>query len=217
MPKIRPYYLTLPAGIALACGGAALMMAGNAPHVESVSIKEAEVRHSVTPQMEKETAEETKKLVTTFEVEDSEGKKVVIGAHHAERPQFVYFVLDGCPCSFDAEPLFHKLHKRFAGKVDFVSVTDAKKDKAHEWSVQMLVNYPVVPDPEKRIIRAYEAKASVYSALISKEGHIIKMWPGYSAGLLQDMNAEFAKAAGVPEEPFDPEYAPKEKATGCAF
>jgi peroxiredoxin len=214
---MRAVFLTVPAGLALLCAGAALMVASKTPHMSSVDIKEANVRHLVTPEMIRETEGFARKVAPTMEAVDSEGKRVVLGAKNAPRPQFVYFVLDGCPCSFDAEPLFHKLHKQFKGQVDFVSVTDGNPKKAHDWSVQMLVNYPVVPDPEKRLIKAYGAKASVYSCLLSADGHIIKMWPGYSAGFLKDMNATMAKAANVTEKPFDPEYAPLEKATGCAF
>lgn len=215
MPKLNPLFLSVPAGLALAFGGATLMIAANEPHVQTVDIKTGQVRHFVTSQMEKETAAEKSKQLPNFTQRDSEGRMVTVG--QSKLPQFVYFVLDGCPCSFDAEPLFHKLQKRFAGKIDFVSVTDATPAKAHAWSVQMLVNYPVVPDPQKNIIHAYGAKASVYSMLLSPDGHIIKMWPGYSAGLLKEMNSVFAATANVPEEPFDPEYAPLTKATGCAF
>jgi peroxiredoxin len=217
MRILRPLYLSISAGLALAFGGAALMVAANEPHTQSGLITPGQVRHLVTPQMEKETSAETRKEVPTFQVTDSEGKTVTLGSKHAVRPQFVYFVLDGCPCSVDAEPLFHRLQKKFLGKIDFVSVTDGGKAKAHDWSVQMLVNYPVVPDPEKQIIHAYEAKASVYSMLISTDGHVIKMWPGYSAGLLKEMNSVFAANANEPETPFDPQYAPQTKATGCAF
>jgi peroxiredoxin len=214
---MRAVFLTIPAGLALACAGAALMIAARKPRVESVDIKEANVRHLVTEEMIRETATYTRKPAPTMTATDTEGKTITLGSRNAPRPQFVYFVLDGCPCSFDAEPLFHKLYKQFKGSVDFVSVTDADLKKAKEWSVQMLVNYPVVPDPEKRLIHAYGAKSSVYSTLLSADGHVIKMWPGYSAGLLKDMNSVMAKAANVPEKPFDPEYAPLEKATGCSF
>ncbi|AIE87653.1 peroxiredoxin family protein [Fimbriimonas ginsengisoli] len=214
---MRLAYLSIPAGLALACAGAALMLASREPHSASGTFLEPNVRHLVTQAMMEETAAQMRKVAPTMSALDSEGKPVTLGVRNAKRPQFVYFVLDGCPCSYDAEPLFHKLSRKFLGKVDFVSVTNAGQKKAHDWSVQMLVNYPVVPDPEKKIIHAYEAKASVYSALLSTDGHIIKMWPGYSVDLLKDINAEMTKAANVPLTPFDPEYAPTTRATGCAF
>jgi len=193
------------------------MVAANAPQSSMFVDGKAPVRHSVTPEMEKATAAEAKQALPRFDVLDSEGKPVTLASGKADRPQFVYFVLDGCPCSFDAEPQFHRLFERYKGKIDFVSVTDADKKKAHDWNIQLLVNYPVVPDPEKKIIHAYGAKSSVYSMLIGTDGHVVKMWPGYSAEILKQMNSLMAAEAGVEEKPFDPQYAPLEKATGCAF
>lgn len=218
---MRAMYIAVPAGFALACAGGALMVASKTSKPASYGtdpfLLPGAVRHLVTAEMVSETAARTSKLLKTFRVADSEGKTVVLGSHDAAHPQFVYFILDGCPCSYDAEPLFHKLFKRFRDHIDFAAVTDGDRKKAHDWSIQLLVNYPIVPDPAKEIIHAYGARASVYSALIGRDGHVIKMWPGYSAGLLQDMNATMARAAGLPAQPFDTEYAPKVKATGCAF
>jgi hypothetical protein len=53
--------------------------------------------------------------------------------------------------------------------------------------------------------------------LLSKDGKVVKMWPGYSVDILQEMNSLMAKEAGVPEKPFDTKYAPKQQASGCAF
>jgi peroxiredoxin len=156
-------------------------------------------------------------LEPTFKVKDATGADVIVGDHQAKKPQFVYFVLDGCPCSFDAEPLFHDLYKRFKGNVDFVSVTNGDLEKAKLWRTELSVPYPVIPDPKEEIIHAYGAKAAIYSALITKDGHIAKMWPGYSKDLLIEMNTVMSKLAGVPEKPFDTKYAPITKATGCAF
>lgn len=214
---MRALYLSIPAGLALTCAGIALYLKSQEAHVESVDIVDAKVRHFVTPQMIEETSRQTLRPAPPFKAVDSEGKGVDIAQKGMPRPQFVYFVLDGCPCSIDAEPLFHDLQKRYLGKIDFVSVTDANKANAHRWSVQMLVNYPVVPDPDKKIIHAFGARASVYSCLVSVDGKIVKMWPGYSAGLLQEINATLAKEIGQTPQPFDTKWAPKEKATGCSF
>lgn len=195
-------------------------MAANRPTQTSsdptAGLKLGEVRHKVTPEMTVETNALAKKVAPNYFVKDSEGQDVMIAPPSSEKPQFLYFVLDGCPCSYDAEPLFHDLYRNFKDKVDFVSVTDANKEKARAWSVQMLVPYPVIPDPEKTIIHGYEARSSVYSALILK-GHILKMWPGYSESILKEQNELMAKLINEPAKPFDTKWAPKEKATGCSF
>lgn len=214
---MRLLWITLPAGLALASGGGLMLLLANRPHTSGPTFEVGQVRHLVTDEMNSGAKAQAKQVATGFATHDYEGKPVAIAPPHMDRPQFVYFVLDGCPCSFDAEPLFQRLAKRYKGKIDFVAVTDANEAKARDWSVQMLVPYPVVPDPKKEIIGAYKAKSSVYSALITKDGHIAKMWPGYSQGALKEQNAMMAKLAGVREEPFDAQYAPVDYATGCAF
>jgi peroxiredoxin len=218
---MRPAYITVPLGCLFACiGGLMWVQArarGEMPYSNSTDIISNQPRHLVTAQMTAETEARLNKLEPTTQTADVTGKPVTIASHNAPRPQFVYFVQDGCPCSFDAEPLFHDLSKQFKGEIDFVSVTNGDAEKAGRWNSDMAVPYPVVSDPKEEIIHRYGAKSSVYSVLISKDGHVAKMWPGYSHDLLLEMNSLMAKIAGVPERKFDTKYAPIIKATGCAF
>ncbi len=214
---MRLFWIGLPAGLALASAGALLYLEGQKPHVINPDVLTGLPKHPVTPEMREETGAKAAKVAPAFNLRDTEGQPVVLASAGADRPQFVYFVLDGCPCSFEAEPLFHDLAERYEGKVDFVAVTDAEPEKARKWHVQMLVPYSVISDSSKEIIKAYGAKNSVYSALLTRDGKIQKMWPGYSVDILKDMNALMAKAVGVPEKEFDTKYAPKEPLSGCAF
>ena len=218
---MRAIWVTIPAGCLLACLGGLMWIQAKArsetPYSNSVNIINSQPRHLITTQMVAETEAKHNAVEPTFITKDVKGTTVIIGDHSGPRPQFVYFVVDGCPCSFDAEPLFHDLYKVFKGKIDFISVTNGDLTKAKLWNTELSVPYPVIPDPKEEIIHAYGAKAAIYSSLIRKDGHIVKMWPGYSKDLLLEMNSEMAKLAGVPEKPFNTKYAPLTKATGCAF
>ena len=214
---MRLIWITAPAGMALACGGLLLMHLANEPHYTSGEIRTDEPRHLITDRMLAETAALSNKLEPTIKAVDVTGKPIILGDRNASKPQYIYFVVDGCPCSYDAEPLFHDLYKNFKGQVDFVSVTNAVPEKAKQWFGELGVPYSVISDPKQEIIHAYEAKAAIYSVLVTKDGHVAKMWPGYSADILKDINATLAKLAGIPVKPFDPKYAPIKKATGCAF
>ncbi len=213
--------ITIPLGCLFACLGGLVWIQARArsetPYSDSVNIITSQPRHLITSQMLAETDAVHNTLERSFKVPDVTGKQVELASPQAVRPQFVYFVVDGCPCSFDAEPLFHDLYKRFKGKVDFVSVTNGDLPKAKLWNAELSVPYPVIPDPKLEIIHAYGAKAAIYCVLVARNGHIAKMWPGYSKDLLLEMNHEMSKIAGVVEQPFDTKYAPITKATGCAF
>ena len=199
---------------------APILLLGCAPKpaedsLESLNIDAAEygrTRHFVTAQMELESKAAAQRLAPPFVRKDEYGMEVSVGK--GARPQFVLFIKRGCPCSIEAQVLFSRLALKYRKEVEFVGVID--KD-AKEFATQFKATFPVVNDPSLNLMRAYDARASVYSALVARNGHIVKMWPGYSAAWLGEMNALLAKAAAIEETPFDPQFAPKEKATGCAF
>ncbi len=173
-------------------------------------------RHPVTAEMEAGVVKLNRKVGKFFKLPDTSGKPVPIGGQ-GPKPQFVYFVKKGCPCSFDAEPILHGLYKHFGGRVEFIAVTDAKFDDAKHWVSDMKVPYPVVPNPKVEVMQAYEAPASVYSTLMDANGMIVKRWAGYSVDYLSQMNTEMARLLGEPVKPFDPTYSPKVRTSGCSF
>jgi hypothetical protein len=63
----------------------------------------------------------------------------------------------------------------------------------------------------------YKAESSAYVALVSKEGAIEKLWPGYSAEMLKDASERLARLSGIEVRAIDPTDAPTEMTTGCPF
>lgn len=173
-------------------------------------------RHPVKPEMEAAVTKLNQRAAPLYKLPDTTGKSVSIGGQ-GDRPQFIYFIKKGCPCSFDAEPLFHDLYKKFAGKIDFISITDAEFKDAKKWSIDLKVPYSVVPNPKLEVMEAYQAPSSVYNSLVSKEGIIVHRWAGYSKGYLTEMNEEMSKLVGEELKPFDVKYAPVANTTGCSY
>jgi len=194
-----------------------MMVLAKQPVIVDAPIVSSEPRHLVTAKMMEIASGWLQKEAPTFATKDYEGKAVTLGGEALTRPQFIYFIKDGCPCSIEVEPLFHDLQKRFAKSIEFVGVIDQADKKARQWSTDMLTPYPVVSDPTKQIIHAYGATNSAFSVLVGKNGKILKMWPGYSIDLLEDMNQNLAVAIGQEPKPFDTKWAPKTRAAGCAF
>ncbi len=213
---MRPVLLAIPSFLALASAAGLLAVALKAKNSESFDVNEVP-KHPVTTDMMVKTGAMKTKIATAFTTKDTNGAPIQIAGNGLKRPQFVYFVNNGCPCSYAAEPLFHSLADQFKGQVDFISVTNASAADAKKWIAEMQVTYPVVPDPKVEIMHAYGAISSAYSALITTDGKIYKMWPGFSKDLLLDMNRELAAVIGQPERPFDTQYAPLRPATGCTF
>jgi peroxiredoxin len=187
------------------------------PVVINEPILEAAPRHEVTDDMIRFSNERKLKTAPAFSIDDAFGQRVKIADPQNPKPQFVYFIKDGCPCSIEVEPLFHDLFKIYGDRVDFIGVHNKDAKTARQWHTDMLMPYTVVPDPKLNIINAYEIESSAFSVLVSQDGKMVKMWPGYSRDILLEMNELLAKEVGLRAMKFDTKYAPKRATTGCRF
>lgn len=209
--RLHPALVAVPVAF-VGCQTSAPPQASNLESLGIDSAEYAKVRHAVSAQMELETKAQANRAAPPFDRKDPYGRTAKVGK--GDRPQMVIFIKRGCPCSIDAQPLFNRLARKFDKKVDFVGVIDKE---AREFGNQFSVVFPIIDEPSLALMKAYDARASVYCALVARNGHIVKMWPGYSADWLREMNTLMAKASATKETPFDPQYAPKEKASGCPF
>jgi hypothetical protein len=206
----------VPLGVALAVAGGIMYYASLQPAQAAKPYILGEVRHPVSAEMTQWAKSMSKQTAPFFKVKDIHGIDVQIGGE-GKKPQFVYFILDGCPCSLDVQPLFNKMYLRFKDKVEFIGVINVGKEKGLDYAGTTTTLHPVVSDEALKIVKAYGAKQSTYSALIAPDGTILRMWPGYSQGTLHELNRLLAKAVGTKEEKFDAAYAPNEETSGCKF
>ena len=208
--------VALPLGIAFFCVGVVLYLSAEPSQDLGIDFNQPP-KHPVTEEMVRNASTMARKPAPAFSLADVKGEPQRISGAALDRPQLVLFILDTCPCSIDAQPLFNKFSKHWAGKADFIGVINTDAKKGRTWSSDYRAIFPIVPDPKLEIIRAYHAQQSVYSALVSRDGGIVKLWPGYSSDMLQEMNKLIATELGEPVRPFDTQYAPKEKTSGCYF
>jgi len=173
-------------------------------------------RHPVTPEMAAEVKNLNLKTAKLFKLPNTRGVATAIGGA-GPKPQFVYAIKKGCPCSFDAEPLMQALYKHFDGKIEFIGVTDAEQKDALRWESDLRVPYSVVSNPKVEVMQEYQFPASVYCSLIDTRGVIVKRWAGYSRSYLAEMNVEMAKLLKQEPKPFDSKYAPDANTSGCSF
>lgn len=209
--------ILVPAVLAALSATGLLLLHAPAPIQQDFGIDFANVRHYVTKEMEVETAAARNRQLPEIQGTTELGKTVDFAPAGAKLPQFVLFIKDACPCSIDAQPLFNRLARKYEGKVEFLGVIDGDIGHARDYAERYTVAFPVVADSGERIIKGFGAKGGLYSVLVARNGHVAKMWPGYSIDILADMNHLLAEEAGVKETPFDPQYAPKVKAAGCAY
>lgn len=210
---MEPMRTVLPLAVGLAFVAGCAAPPKLAPIVEGSS----KPRHPVTATMAEEAEATARKPAPPFDAVDASGRRWTLESLTHERPLVLYFVKDGCPCSVDAEPLYQRMAEKFKTKVQFAAVINGGRFVADKWLKVMKTPYPVILDPDQRIIKDYGIERSVYLALMDPEGRIVKLWPGYSATMLKELNAALSTATGTRETPFDPLYAPVELSSGCSF
>lgn len=211
-------YLTLPLGVLAAGSGIWILSAASvAPALANSPSTATKPIHPVTLTMSEEAAERAGSLLPEFSAIDTNGKGWTFSSLSRGKPVYMVFILDGCPCSTGAEPLFHELYKRFKGKINFVGVIDADKEEAAKWARDHETPYTVLADPHLNLIHSYKIPSAVYNVLILPDRTIDTLWPGYSQDMLMDMNARMAAVLGLSVKPFDPLYAPLAPTSGCFF
>jgi hypothetical protein len=220
---MRLIHFTTATGLALASAGGLMWYLGSRGEpgeggTGKVVANAVQVgpKHPVTELMLRETAKLSKQTAAPFSVRSLAGGPVSIGGTQP-LPQFLLFIKRDCPCSVDAQPIFNSLARHYEGKVRFVGVVDGDILAARKWVANNPSAFPVVADPSLAIVHAYRAKSSVYSALVSKDGRVEHLWPGYSIEMLKEMNRDLAALVGEKVREFDTAYAPVAKTSGCAF
>jgi len=215
---MKAAYITMPVSLLMAaCGVGLILMSRHATSALAAPAPANLPVHPVTPDMAKATAGMALKSAANFSVPDSSGKVHTLADLTDGKPMYIYFILDNCPCSTSAEPLFHNLYARYKGKINFVGVINADIKGAGVWAKSHGMPYTILADAKCDIVHKYGAKHSVYNALVTPEGKILKRWPGYSADMLKEVNAKMAELIGEPVKPFDPLYAPTVLSSGCLF
>lgn len=133
------------------------------------------------------------------------------------RPTVLIFIKEGCPCSEAAEPCFRRLFAAYGHRASFFGVIDGGPPEAADWTRRHETPYPVIPDRDLEIIRAYGAERSAYAALVTSDGIVDHLWPGYSGAMLRELGARLATDLGTAEARLDIADAPVELTSGCMF
>ncbi|MEW4569567.1 redoxin domain-containing protein [Tautonia sp. JC769] len=177
----------------------------------------ADEEHLVTPEMQAASEAMADRPAPGFVATSHEGRTIDSASLVGDRPVFLIFIKDGCPCSTSAEPFFARLHARYGDRASFLGVIDGDPEVADRWVATHGTPYPVLADAELEIVRAFEVRNSAYVVLIDREGQITAHWPGYSEAILREMSARLAGLTGRSEAEVGAEDAPELPYSGCPF
>lgn len=173
--------------------------------------------HVASPEMAAAARSLESKDAPAFRAEAGDGKLYDLRELAEEGPLALFFIKDGCPCSVAAQPFYDGLYKAYGERVRFFAVIDGDGGIARKWADKNRVSFPILCDPELRIVREYKAENSAYFAIIARGGAIERYWPGYSVGMLKEAGGRLARLAGVDPKPIDTAEAPDDLYSGCPY
>ena len=145
------------------------------------------------------TAEELKAGATApkFSGATASGNTFSLAGALKDKPVFVYFISTSCPVSKAATPHYTAFAKAYASQgLNVVGVVNDDKAGFDKWNATHKVSYPVVLDPDYKVIKAYGIAKAPSAVLVGKTGKVIKAWTGYSKQILVETNELAAKSVG---------------------
>jgi len=146
-----------------------------------------------TPAKAKANDDEVKKA-PSFSAKASDGKTYTLESlTKGDKALVLYFISHTCPINMDAAPFFKQIGEAYKGKVNFVGVIDGGPETYKEWNKEFGLKYPVLYDPDNKIIQAYKAEASPWIIVVNPSGEIEKTYKGYSDKSLQELSDRMAK------------------------
>ena len=145
-----------------------------------------------------------------FSGKAANGEAVSLKTLTKEKPVFVVFWKERCPHNPRASALFNSLSKAYQGKAKLVGIVSATNAGAKKWTEQFAVNYPLLGDPDKKLIDAYKLVHSICTFQIGTDGKIAKVFPGYGIESLSALNTAMADVAKTPLPAVDLSKAPKQ-------
>ncbi|WP_422929730.1 redoxin domain-containing protein [Singulisphaera sp. PoT] len=204
-------------GIAYALARLVSADTASTPSEDQTVIITSGTKHAATPEMIAGTRALESRPAPTFQAGSADGKSYSLQDLSRQGPLALIFIKDGCPCSVAAEPYYNRLHDAYGSDVKFFGIIDGDREVAQKWARENQVEFPVLCDPDLKIVREYKAENSAYFALVAPGGKIEKYWPGYSVNMLKEANERLARISGREMKPVYVTDAPDELYSGCPY
>jgi len=173
--------------------------------------------HPVSADKAREATRRVGTIAPDFQEKDLDGRPIVLASLAREKPVVLFFIEPRCPCSKDASPYFDRLRAEYGDACTIVGVIDADPELARTWTKQVDVHFPIIADPDQKLIRTYAAEGSTFTTLIQPGGTIAKTYPGYGSAMLSDLADSIARLGGVESRIIDLAGAPATLVSGCPF
>lgn len=173
--------------------------------------------HPVTKKMDADTMAMSAKKATDFTQPDETGKMHSLVDLTKDKPLLLYFIDKECPCCITALPVVNRIRQAYKDELNFYGVIDAGGEVAKKWADANKPGYPILQDPEFKLIKAYKAKAATYMVLIRPGGEIERAYPGYSRNMVKELGDRIAHLAKVQPRKLKLDDLSPDPVSGCDF
>lgn len=168
--------------------------------------------------VEKSNAVENNKIAAPyFSAQTATGKTYNFMQLVEKRPLFLYMIQASCGMNAQAVKYYERIFKAYNGKPNFIGIFDGNAKTYQAWQKIYKVSFPILLDPEMKIIDAYHAERSPWLFMIGTDGKILEEWKGYSKSYLEQLNKLMAENSQLKLKKVDFEGAPSEPRHGCPF
>jgi peroxiredoxin len=150
----------------------------------------------------------------TFSVQGIDGNTYGLESLTAEGPVFLVFWKDPCPHNRRAMPHFNALKTAYGEKVTLLGAVRSSVDGTRAWGTQFSASFPLLPDPDSKLIDAFDTSYSIATFEIGRDGRITRVFEGYGQNELTSLNQAMASAAGVAPAQLDLSSAPQRQTWG---
>lgn len=133
------------------------------------------------------------------------------------QPTVLVFIKLGCPHNAKAAVDLNRLATGLKGKASVIGVLDADLAKAKELTKELKLQFPLVADPQHKMIEGFGVSNSLDLALVCpKDKKVGQTWNGYSQTILKELVAAIPHHGG-PAVKLDLSKFPSKRVSGCGF
>lgn len=150
-----------------------------------------------------------------FNALSTDSKTYTVATITRNKPAILYFIKEGCPVNKKAAPFLAKIASQYGLGANIYGVYNGDVKRARDWAAKFKATFPILADPEYKIIDSYKAPYSPFMIIVGKDGKIASVIFGAGPKDLPIINQLAAKNAGKKLTAIDFKGAPP--GGGCSF
>lgn len=175
-----------------------------------------QVDHPVSDEVSADAIELRGKAAPDFRLRTASGSEASL-SDYRDKPLLIFFVEKQCPCCLGAKVYVERLNALYGDVARTVAILNGTESEAKTWKSATGATFEVLADPDQKAIQAYGAKRGVYTALVTPDGKIDRMFPGYSQPMLEETGTRIAELASIAPRRLEGRKAPPTLISGCLF